>query len=248
MKKYIGLLLAAFMAANLCAAGPGKVKAEENVNELNQKQEETADSMDAKPQEEPEKTEAPESQEIEENALPADTGVTLQEEADEQNTAGAAPQADVDNSFPEVTGIRLLTKGDIYSSTQVELEVDYKEEGSGIKSISVTYQQEGDTEEGVPMVSFSYNEYGSGQGNLVGNGSVILQSDSVLTPGEFIISSVMIEDYAGNQNYYTKQSGETELVSYNSGERVFFIAEADTLESVYAKGLKVKKSMVGWRH
>lgn len=240
MKKYIGLLLAAFMIANLCAARPGKVKAEENVNELNQKQEETADSMDAKPQEEPEKTEAPESQEIEENALPADTGVILQEEADEQNTAGAAPQADVDNSFPEVTGIRLLTKGDIYSSTQVELEVDYKEEGSGIKSISVTYQQEGDTEEGVPMVSFSYNEYGSGQGNLVGNGSVILQSDSVLTPGEFIISSVMIEDYAGNQNYYTKQSGETELVSYNSGERVFFIAEADTLESVYAKGLKVK--------
>ena len=37
MKKYIGLLLAAFMIANLCAAVPGQVKAEENVNEFNQK-------------------------------------------------------------------------------------------------------------------------------------------------------------------------------------------------------------------
>ena len=59
MKKYIGLLLAAFMIANLCAAVPGQVKAEENVNEFNQKEEETADNVDAKPQEEPEKTESP---------------------------------------------------------------------------------------------------------------------------------------------------------------------------------------------
>ena len=240
MKKYIGLLLAAFMIANLCAAVPGQVKAEENVNEFNQKEEETADNVDAKPQEEPEKTEAPESQEIGENALPADTGATLQEEAGEQNTAGAAPLSDVDNSFPEVTGIRLLTKGDIYSSTQVELEVDYKEEGSGIKSISVTYQQDGDTAEGVSMVSFSYNEYGSGQGNLVGNGSVTLSNGSMLSPGKYMISDVLIEDYAGNQNYYTKQDGGSEFVSYNSGQKSTFVPEAETLESVYAKGLKVK--------
>lgn len=144
IKKCIGLLLVAFMVANLCAVGSDEVRAEENVEEFNEKQEETADNIEAEPQEESEKTEASESQEIEEKASSVDIEAASQEETSEQNTADAAPQADVDSSFPEVTGIRLLTEGEIYSSTQLELEVDYKEEGSGIKSIRVSYQQEGD--------------------------------------------------------------------------------------------------------
>ena len=240
IKKCIGLLLVAFMVANLCVVGSDEVRAEENVEEFNEKQEETADNIEAEPQEESEKTEASESQEIEEKASSVDIEAASQEETSEQNTADAAPQADVDNCFPEVTGIRLLTEGEIYSSTQLELEVDYKEEGSGIKSIRVSYQQEGDISSGVPSVTFYYDEYAADPGSLVGNGSVTLYNDTTLSPGKFEISSVMIEDYAGNQNYYTKQSGETGLVSYNSGQKSAFVPEAETLESVYAKGLKVK--------
>ena len=41
IKKCIGLLLVAFMVANLCAVGSDEVRAEENVEEFNEKQEET---------------------------------------------------------------------------------------------------------------------------------------------------------------------------------------------------------------
>ena len=104
----------------------------------------------------------------------------------------------VDESAPEITGLRMITEGEIYATSnyqQIELEVGYKESGTGIGYITVSYQN--DT--GDDWATFTTNSLE--EGARVGEGTVILESATPL-PGTYTISSVEVSDYAGNSRTY----------------------------------------------
>lgn len=158
----------------------------------------------------------------------ADDSIAYNGEIDYKITSST----NVDSSAPEITGIRFMTQGDIYTTTAKIIDVDYEEIGSGVKSISVNYTT------GYKDVEFYFTNPPSGEGMLTGSGSVEIVSEGG-SAGTYEIDSVVVEDYAGNQTRYIKKDGVDGLVCTELGTILTIPPEAKSFEIQYAKGLKL---------
>lgn len=158
----------------------------------------------------------------------ADDSIAYNGEIDYKITSSA----NVDSSAPEITGIRFLTEGDIYTTTAKIIDVDYEEIGSGVKSISVNYTT------GYKDIEFSFTNPPSGEGMLTGSGSVEIASEGG-SAGTYEIDSVVVEDYAGNQSRYIRKDGVDGLVCTELGTTLAVPPEAKSFKIQYAKGLKL---------
>ena len=143
----------------------------------------------------------------------------------------SSPNAD--SSAPEITGVRFMTEGDIYTTSVKTVEVDYKESGSGIKNILVNYLN------GDQSFGFSFSNEEGSEGVMTGEGLVEITSGGG-TAGTYEIDYVVVEDYAGNQTTYRKNEGSENLVDEMSGRVIEISEETKSFVMQYAKGLKLR--------
>ena len=142
-----------------------------------------------------------------------------------------------DTSLPEVTNIRMLSGATICSGENIKFEVDYSEEGSGVKMINVTcFEIEGDA---TIIASVSDLE----EGRYTGDGTIEVTTDefSEIYPGKYEIGFVTIEDCSGNIRDY-QQTGAEGLISYSEEEPLIVVPEIKEFEvqNTRSNGLKVK--------
>lgn len=160
---------------------------------------------------------------------PNDDGIAYNGEIDYSITS--SPNAD--SSAPEITGVRFMTEGDIYTTSVKTVEVDYKESGSGIKNILVNYLN------GDQSFSFSFSNEEGSEGVMTGEGIVEITSGGG-TAGTYEIDYAVVEDYAGNQTIYRKNDATENLVDEMSGRVIEISEETKSFVMQYAKGLKLR--------
>ncbi len=115
-----------------------------------------------------------------------------------------------DGVYPEITSIKLLTTGDIYSNTSVQYEVGYSEEGSGVKGIQMSFQNADGN-----VVVFDY----SGEALSAGKGSIVVgNADGWRSAGVYYLYAFSIEDNAGNCTFYSKAENGEDYVTWGQGE------------------------------
>lgn len=142
-----------------------------------------------------------------------------------------------DTSFPEVTDIRMLSENPITSGENIEFEVDYSEEGAGVKSLNIVCSEIGGDSEITASVS------NLGEEQYVGNGTIKLITDeNEYYLGKYEISSVTTEDYAGNIRNYQKSDRTAGLISYDGGIESIVVPEIGeiNIQAIESNGLKVK--------
>lgn len=146
-----------------------------------------------------EASEAEKTEETEEAKESENTEMINQEEMAEQ-TLETEPGATADNTVPEITSIKLLTTGDIYSNTEVQYEVEYQDGDADITNISMMFEGTSMVEDSYyPSVTL-YSDYSTVFGS---SGAVVLKTGDIsIGTGEYRLRFASITDRAGNNIQY----------------------------------------------
>lgn len=241
-KKQIAFVMIAVVLGNFCIFDTGMIKVqaaelagqedqEKQVESQNdsQKVEETVDKIDNHGNEDSitaKTAEEGEDAEAETTNPPA-----------EQKEATNKQNAEADTQEPQITDIRVVTEGNIYTISEMEFEIDYKEEGSGISYINLVYEQTG-AYSGNRVTYYINPQEGEG----IGTGTLISkQPNNNQLPGRYLLSQIQVGDYAGNTTTYYRDVNTNAMVNISNDEDIFHPSTASyevlISESV---GIKIK--------
>lgn len=140
-------------------------------------------------------------------------------------------ESEEDLSVPEITSVEMVTSGTIYSTTEVEYTIGYKEEGSGVKRINMSFQDRNKiiSEENGNIVYDTRLLYfmASSEKEQVGEGTVSVHGQTG-NIGTYQLNWISIEDYAGNIRYYTAADPDgnpDRLVCQEDEEKVLIVPD-----------------------
>ena len=122
--------------------------------------------------------------------------VTLKVQASETAQNEEVSEKAADNAVPEITSIRLLTAGEIYSNTELQYEVGYQDGDGDITNISMMFEDARGSYSSLTL----YPDYSTKFDSL---GTVILKTGNDSLPlGEYHLRYASIRDLAGNNIQY----------------------------------------------
>ena len=245
-KKQIAFVMIAVVLGSFCIFDTGMIKVqaaelagqedqEKQVESQNdsQKVEETVDKIDNHGNEDSitaKTAEEGEDAEAETTNPPAEQ----KEATNKQNT-------EADTQEPQITDIRVVTEGNIYAISEMEFEIDYKEEGSGISYINLVYEQTG-AYSGNRVTYYINPQEGEG----IGTGTLISkQPNNNQLPGRYLLSQIQVGDYAGNTATYYRDANTNIMVNTSNGEDMF-LPSTESYEVLISEsvGIKIKDCQV----
>ena len=126
----------------------------------------------------------------------------------------AAEEKKTDTTAPIITSMKLKSSSPIKRTGQVELEVAYKEEGTGVNAISGIFYDE----ETFSMVQINWEVGEEEKGRYVGSGSVTIKSDKSekMDSGHYRCLLIAISDFNENAILYVEDESGKNLLGYDA--------------------------------
>lgn len=163
--------------------------------------------------------------------------VTLKVQASETAQNEEVSEKAADNAVPEITSIRLLTAGEIYSNTELQYEVGYQDGDGDITNISMMFEDARGSYSSLTL----YPDYSTKFDSL---GTVILKTGNDSLPlGEYHLRYASIRDLAGNNIQYNyNEEWDTYIANDEKGAEHTLKIDDDILviKPYPFKGLELK--------